>query len=59
MKLKLEVAKLNKGCQVEILSSKLAGKLSKLDRKIIAQQKKELRRKTIVLNKSKSEMVVQ
>ena len=32
----LQVAKFDKGIQVEVLSSELDGKLSKLDRKILA-----------------------
>lgn len=37
----LEVGKQDKGAQVEILNGKVGGKMSKTDRKIIAQYRKE------------------
>ena len=37
----LEVAKFDKGAQVELISSQMHGKLSKMDRKILAQHRRE------------------
>lgn len=45
----LEVAKFDKGAQVEIISSSMNQKLSKFDKKLLAQHRKEsiMRKKTI------------
>ena len=43
----LEVTKFEKGAQVEIISSSMNRKLSKMDKKILAQHRKDQRRMTM------------